>query len=146
MAHLSLTENILAIVTAAGGVSGLTAMLTLRLKQREAKETATKYMVDTAKSLTETSLSLLEPVRAGLVVAEGKVGMLQAQVKNLESIIDGLTESLEAVTARSNAERDQLQHQLDAVNAEREKLASELELRVAELEALRQQAQGADAA
>lgn len=146
MARLSLTENLLATVTAGGGIGGLAALLTYRIKQREAKETATKYMVDTAKSLTETSLSLLEPVRAGLVVAEGKVGMLQAQVRNLESIIDGLTESLETVTARSNAERDQLQQQLDAVNAERQKLAAELEVRVAELDALRQQAQSAGAA
>lgn len=139
MAHLSLTENLLAAATAGGGISGLAAFLTWQVKRREARETATKYMVDTAKSLTETSLSLLEPVRAAALAAENQVSALQAQHREMENVVAALTESLDALTAHSQAEREQLQSKLAEVEAEREKLAAELELAVAELAGLRTQ-------
>lgn len=136
-AHNNPIQSGAAWLTAGGGLGTLITYLTYRLKARESKDVSTKTMADVAKSLTETSLALLEPVRAAALAAETKVVTLQAQVREFEAIVTALTESLNTLTVRSQAEREQLQQKLAEVNAERDRIAAELDLCVAELDELR---------
>jgi hypothetical protein len=143
-AHNSILQNVVLIGSAAGGFSGISAYLTYRIKRKEVQEAGTESMASIAKTLTDTSLALLEPVRRAALDAEMRVAALQKQVQDLEAAVDSLTASLLTLTARSQTEREQMQQQLAAVTAEREQLAAALAARDAEIVALR--GQGASAA
>ena len=56
-----------------GGLGGITAFLTYRLKRRTDADASNKALVDAANSLTATALTLLEPVKAVAAEAERKI-------------------------------------------------------------------------
>lgn len=142
MAHTNYPALALHIAEAAGGLSGIAAYFTYRLKRREVKaaertaedEQARKDIAQ-AQSFTQTALTLLEPVKQALAEAEQRIKALQAQVVDLESAASALTQAMEALTAASQAERAELEARLAEVTAERDALR-------AELEALRRQNHG----
>lgn len=123
----------LAGLEAAGGLSGVAACLTYWLRRREVQEAGSKQIADVAASLTATSLSLLEPVRAHAAEAERRAVALQSQMAEAEQAIKSLTEALQSSEARSRAEREELQRRLDEACAERDRLAAELARRDSEL-------------
>lgn len=114
-------DNAKAIGGVFGG-GGLAAWMTYRLKNREVRTSGSRFMVESAQSLTETALAVLEPVRTALAETEKKVGDLQKQLRELEQ-----------VSARSEAERaalqarfDEVQRRLAETEAERDRLAEAL--------------------
>lgn len=118
---MAATNILVATAEAAGGISGVAAYLTYRLKRREVSQAADKTMIDAAKSLTETSLALLKPVQEAAAKAEEQVKALRAQVTELETAVQSLTESLAQLTTRSAGEREELLRQLAEVTAERDR-------------------------
>lgn len=118
--------TLISTAEAAGGVGGVTAFLTYRLKRREVQQAADKTMVDAAKSLTETSLALLRPVQEAAAKAEEQVKALRGQVAELEAAVQSLTDSLAQLTARSAAEREELLQQLAEMTAERDRYRDQL--------------------
>jgi TolA-binding protein len=135
--HSSLAQNGIVVLSAAGGISGISAYLTYRIKRREIQQAGTQNMAAVAKTLTDTSLALLEPVRKAAIDAEARVAALQKQVQDLEAAVDSLTGSLATLTARARTEREQMQQQLEEVTADRERLAAQLADRDAEIAGLR---------
>lgn len=131
--HSSSWGTVLLAAEGLGGAGGLAAFLTYRLKRREVRNSANKYMIDTARDLTETSLALLEPVRAAAASAQQEVTALRKQVRELESVVETLTKSLADLTAKSQAEHDDLQARLAAAESERDRATAELARRDAEL-------------
>lgn len=118
-----------------GGLTGITAYLTYRLKRRSDTMSANKSMVDAANSLTATALTLLEPVKAVAAEAEKKI-------HNLEQVIASLTTELASSEARSRAERQELERRLVEAEAERDRLIAELARRDTELNGMPRPAPG----
>lgn len=156
MARTNYPALALHVAEAAGGLSGVVAFFTYRLKRREVKaaertaedEQARKDIAQ-AQSFTQTALTLLEPVKQALAEAEQRIKTLHAQVVNLESAASALTQAMEALTVASQAERTELEERLAEVTAERDAArdaltatAAERDALRAELEALRRQTHG----
>jgi uncharacterized protein YlxW (UPF0749 family) len=125
MTHTSALQNAVLVVSAAGGISGISAYLTYRIKRREVAEAATLNTAAAAKTLTDTAVALLEPLRTAAAEAERKVAAIQERVRDLEHAVETLSASLAAATAASDADRAELTRQLEQVTAERDKLLAE---------------------
>jgi len=166
MASHGLLASAMPILSAAGGLSGIAAVVTLVYKRREQKQadraaaSAEQYReFEAARELTTTALSLLDPVKRALGEAEERIKALQRQVVDLETAAATLTTAMEALAAASQAERAELETRLAEVTAERDAATTKLgavtqerdELLVrlaaqdAELEALRRQTHGSAA-
>jgi hypothetical protein len=137
MAARSPLGNILVTLEAVGGMSGAAAFLTYWLKRREVHDAESKQIADVAQTLTATSLSLLEPVRAAAAEAEAKATHLHKQLLEAEQAIRSLTEALESSEAQSRQAREALERQLAEAVAERDRLAAELARRDAGLNGAR---------
>ena len=160
MAGTNYAAIALHVLEGAGGLSGIAAFFTYRLKRRETKTTEkaaekaardeqAKRDLQQAQDFTQTALALLEPVKHALAEAEDRIKALQAQVVNLETAAASLTQAMEALTAASQAERAELEARLAEVTAERDAArdalaatAAERDALKAELEALRRQTHG----
>jgi hypothetical protein len=129
MARSNWTQIGAHVVEALGGFGGAVAYMTYRLKRREVRESSTRAAVETARDLTETSLALLEPVRAAALEAEKRVIELRHQVTELEETVKSLTDALTVLAEQSKAERDELHRRLLDTEADRDRLAAELAAR-----------------
>lgn len=123
-------RNALDLVSAAGGVGGVVAFLRYRLAGKEARTTAQKAAIDTASSLTATSLSLLEPVKAAAAKAEERVAVLQGQIGELEAVVVSLSESLSKLNVQASDERDEFAKRLTSTRAERDAEIHELRMQM----------------
>lgn len=128
MSTHSLFQNGIVLLSALAGTGGISAFLTYRTKRREIEEAGTQNMANVAKTLTDTAVALLEPVRAAATEAERKVASLQERVRDLEHAMEALSASLAAATAASAADRAELTRQLEQMTAERDRLAGILSL------------------
>lgn len=90
---------------AGGGVSGA---LAYRVAGRDARTSASKSVIDGARTVTETSLALLEPVRHAAAESERRAIVFQGQAQQLEAIIVSLSGSL----SKQQVQLDQLREQL----------------------------------
>lgn len=135
-AHNLIQDGLL--VLSGGSLTGIAAVLTYRLRTREVRGAETKTMVDNSRSVAEMSLALLTPLEKAATKAEARAAELEAQVHGLEAAMQSLTDSLATLTARFQAEREELQRQIAAVTADRDAIAISLKLLRDELAALRQ--------
>lgn len=144
MARTNYTGVALHILEGAGGLSGIAALFTYRLKRRETKTTEkaardeqAKRDLQQAQDFTQTALSLLEPVKHALAEAEDRIKALQAQVVDLETAAATLTQAMETLAESSQAQREALEAQLAQVTAERDAARADLAATAAERDVLR---------
>lgn len=120
MSDASTGRNLIDLFAAAGGIGGVTAYLRYRVAGKEARTSAQMAAIDTASSLTATSLSLLEPVKAAAAKAEERVAVLQGQIGELEAVVVSLSESLSKLNVQASDERDEFAARLTSTRTERD--------------------------
>lgn len=119
MAKTDYTGILVRIAEAAGGLSGIAAALSYRLKRREIRnaeanvhDEQSRKDVAQAQSFTQTALALLEPVKEAAAEAEKQVQALRQQVTDLESSVESLKSAMAALSATATAERAELEQRL----------------------------------
>ena len=131
-----------AVIAASAAVAGAVlssgaSFLHYRNERSQLRASGDQQAISTARSLTETSLALLEPVKAAAKEFEAKAAVLQTQLHEAEGVVLSLAQSLAQMTSQATVEREELVRSLEKAASETERMRQELAARETELAAYR---------